>query len=270
MTLFTGGILHRLHRSNPSITIHMAVPMMWFQMLEQDPLLYSISFQHLTLFVDLACHLRERIKWNQREDTSGPPVNLPISVYNFLCDAIGVEDHIIKSLWLCLRQFIWDDPSEIDNYFSCQQMAYLMPVFLKYGLPHGVGKLCLCIPLFLILTLLSSAFYDFYPPYRTCIDPECQCYHIDPDGPQGHDLTEPFTYSATLLTKDFGAVPCYCTSFYCCSEYHSLWSYLFESDLRFIQIATPGIIIITVSTCRHHYEATTPAYPYSFRPRRSA
>jgi hypothetical protein len=29
---------------------------------------------------------------------------------------------------------------------------------------------------------------------------------MDPDGPQERDLTEPITYSATVLTKDFGAV----------------------------------------------------------------
>ena len=117
----------------------MCDPISWLQMLKQDPLLDSISFQHLTLFIDLARHLRERIRWNQREDTSIPPVSLPISVHNFLRDAMGVEDHLIKSLWLCLRHVIWNDPYDIDNYFSRQQMAYLMPVFLKYGLPHGVG-----------------------------------------------------------------------------------------------------------------------------------
>jgi hypothetical protein len=42
---------------------------------------------------------------------------------------------------------------------------------------------------------------------------------MDPDGPQERDLTEPVTYSATVLMKDFGAVPCYCTSLYCRSEF---------------------------------------------------
>ena len=69
------------------------------------------------------------------------------------------------------------------------------------------------------LTFSVTAFHDFYPPYHTCIDPECQQYRMDPDGLQECDLTEPVTYSATVLTKDFGAVPCYCTSLYCRSEF---------------------------------------------------
>ena len=85
----------------------------WLQILQQDPtLLDIISFYDMVLFVDLACHLRERIRWNQSDDVTGPPINLPISVHNFLRDALKAEDHLVRSFMViseatCLGRHIW-------------------------------------------------------------------------------------------------------------------------------------------------------------------
>jgi hypothetical protein len=69
----------------------------------------TISFYDMVLFVDLAHHLAERIRWNQRGDVTGPPIDLPISVHNFRHDALEAQDHLVKSLWSSLRQLVWAD-----------------------------------------------------------------------------------------------------------------------------------------------------------------
>ena len=112
----------------------------WLQILQQDPtLLDIISFYDMVLFVNLACHLRERIRWNQSDDVTGPPINLPISVHNFLCDALEAEDHLVRSLWSSLRQLVWADTFGYNSHFPYERSPSLMPLFLKYGPAHGIG-----------------------------------------------------------------------------------------------------------------------------------
>ena len=85
--------------------------MSWFQIIQQDPVLFgTISLYDVVLFVDLTCHLEERIRWNQRDNVTEPPIDLLISVHNFLCDALDTEAHLVQSLWSPLRQLIWADP----------------------------------------------------------------------------------------------------------------------------------------------------------------
>jgi hypothetical protein len=105
--------------------------MSWLHILQQDPaLLGTISFYDMVLFIDLG----ECIRWNQRDDVTGPPIDLSISIHNFLCDALEAEDHLVKSLWSSLRQLVWTD-----TFIPYQRSPSLMLLFLKYGPAHGVG-----------------------------------------------------------------------------------------------------------------------------------
>ncbi|KAF8585099.1 hypothetical protein K439DRAFT_1344218, partial [Ramaria rubella] len=139
---------------------------------------------------DLTWHLRERIRWNQPELFTDAPIGLPISIHGFICDTLGLDDQITLLLWVALKNIIWDDNLDANPGLPQRSLA-LLPLFFKY------------------------AYYEFYPPYHSCINPECQCYATYAKHAHTRDLVDPVTYATTVLTKELGAIPSYNTSFYC-------------------------------------------------------
>ncbi|KAF8589404.1 hypothetical protein K439DRAFT_1612834 [Ramaria rubella] len=160
----------------------------WRHILKYNAALFDVvAFDQVVSFIDLACHLRERITWNQPEVVTDAPAGLPISVHSFICDALGLDDQVTLLLWITLKNIIWDDHLDTD------------PGLLQHSLA--------LLPLF--------SYYEFSSPHCRGIDPGCQHYVMDPKHTHACDLVEPVTYATTVLTKELGAIPSYNTSFYC-------------------------------------------------------
>lgn len=175
--------------------------------------LRDLSLANLLAFVDLIRHMKERIEWNQPTCVVGPPEGLPESVHNFVRDALRVDDDVIKILWDGLRDTIWYDMEAVDGE---NKTATLLPLFLKYGLPYGISALFFVVNVHYLNAV--PGFYEFFPPRRTCMDPNCRKKDRNTGEFVSPELTDSSTYAATMLTKVYGALPVYTTSFYCRSK----------------------------------------------------
>jgi CxC5 like cysteine cluster associated with KDZ transposases len=178
----------------------------------------TVLFDGLVTYINLIRHLKERIAWSQPCNVTKPPSHLPINIHQFLCDAIGKDNNTMKLLWEAFRWIAWEDPRG-DDAMAHRQSEYLLPLFLKFGPTNGIGEfLAHVLPLAIAQQSHFPAFYEFFPPHKTCIDPRCTEGECKTKNQESRELTEPNTYPATVITRDFGAIPCYNTSLYCRSK----------------------------------------------------
>jgi len=102
-----------------------------------------LSIPQLLSLFSLVSHLRNRLGWSQRSDSSALPLLLPINVANFLCLVLDINDAVLRKIWQALRPFLAALPEKHKDgtmYDSALHNASLLPLFLEYGLPSGIGR----------------------------------------------------------------------------------------------------------------------------------
>ncbi|KAJ7454472.1 hypothetical protein FB451DRAFT_1280048 [Mycena latifolia] len=160
--------------------------------LQNHPELALIDFHGLTLFIRYASLARESIELSQSDKLQCPEV-LPLHILRVLATALGEKDtHLVETCWSAFRELVWSQPlvSPTDEEILAYDDA---------ALHH------------------QTSFRHLYPPVRSCQSSDCSNHRTDENM---LTLTEPLTYSATLFTLKFGALPVYTTSLYCRSCNH--------------------------------------------------
>lgn len=155
--------------------------------MDQD-VIENIGFDQFLLFVNLCSHLYPQINIGRHsKQPLGPPTALSLNMVQFLTQCLSyegqqVEGIIIEQLWDALSEPIWKlGPREAPKH--------LVPLFLRFGTPLGIG------------------FVSVLPPHMTCDNLQCSKY--------GKVLKEPSTFSATIFTLEYGPLPCFPVSLYC-------------------------------------------------------
>ena len=79
-------------------------------------------------------HLKGRIQLNSGPDECRPPEALPLSIHNFVCDALGISHELAKHAWVVFREYVWMSENQVDDE---RQYAHL---FVQYGTKYEIGK----------------------------------------------------------------------------------------------------------------------------------
>jgi hypothetical protein len=156
---------------------------------QQLLLLKTLSFSQFLLFIDLCIQLRPLLEL--ATTSTSPPLALDNNVLHFLSRSIsssGEEFDIqnVEVAWDTLSDFIWSMP-------NWQPSASLLPLFLKYGTPLGIGR---CLLDCRTLSNPLTGFITIRPEYLHCTNTSCTDY--------GQRLKRPSPYSATLFTYEYG------------------------------------------------------------------
>ncbi|KAJ7929413.1 hypothetical protein B0H13DRAFT_2310564 [Mycena leptocephala] len=200
-----------------------------------SPLDFSTTVQ----YIDLIRLLKPSVRWNQASYQSNAPDSLPVKVHDFLKVSLGLTDDIGKLAWEHLRDAAWShDLTPVEELAARTKYISL---FLQHGLSRDIS----------IFTL--------EPLTRTCVDAGCaQKLHAEPSVLRDRELVEPITVKITIYTKEFGSVPGFATSCYCChchTRYHpnyfvhsnaTLRTY-YPEGIKFLQIS--GHFYVDVDLC---------------------
>lgn len=103
-----------------------------------DPL-PRFNFDIISLYVSLIRHLRPSIKAEQHSHRTSPPNTLPARLHHFVRGVLGVDDHTMAQLWGMLKDAAWNVP-ENEPAALAPDLAALLPLFIKHGIPFKVGK----------------------------------------------------------------------------------------------------------------------------------
>jgi hypothetical protein len=173
--------------------------------LERIPALHnSVQLNQLVVFIDLCRQVRPDLDLEPTFNPALPPHALPQRFHVFLAEAIfstsGQESlNTISSLWKALSRLIWD--------LGPGCIPALLPLFLKYGIRHKIGKPNCIFKYYFNITV---AYYTIGPPVTSCRTGGCSL--------EGQALSRRKWYPATLFTKDLGPVPIFPCNLYCESE----------------------------------------------------
>ncbi|KIJ48945.1 hypothetical protein M422DRAFT_247321 [Sphaerobolus stellatus SS14] len=110
--------------------------------------LHELPLNTLLSFIHIVRLLRPQIIHTLRSPSSNVPLLLPDNIHNFLRLALDLDENTVSVCWEVLRELIWDG-DEVGN------LDNVLALFLNYG-PE-----------------LNIAAFDFYPPTRTCTQPDC-------------------------------------------------------------------------------------------------
>ena len=94
-----------------------------------------LPLDKLTAVIVILRHLKDRIKLNSPVHIPDPPIALPISIHQFLCDALEIPEELAKVSWIALKEYIWVTDNKVNEI-----MPYA-DVFLQYGGRYEIGKL---------------------------------------------------------------------------------------------------------------------------------
>jgi hypothetical protein len=109
-------------------------------LLLEHPILYQLSWDKITEFIDLVRLLKPDLCRLQASYQHGPPEHLPLNYHEFLQVSLEVTDDVAKLAWETLRLLAWDDDSDEQATFqkTGDNNKYLK-MFLTQGLSRGIG-----------------------------------------------------------------------------------------------------------------------------------
>jgi hypothetical protein len=100
-------------------------------------LLRKVKLIDVVEFFDLACLIKPVIELGQSVHIPGLVQSLPVLVHEFLKACLGLDDDLLKLLWIALQ----DSVGKVAyNYELTDQLAArYLPYFLEHGTSRGIG-----------------------------------------------------------------------------------------------------------------------------------
>ncbi|OSC98756.1 hypothetical protein PYCCODRAFT_1417417 [Trametes coccinea BRFM310] len=180
-----------------------------------------LTLEDLNRFCDLVRWLRPEITAVQRSHIHTAPPHLPANIHNFFMQVFSMPDEVTKIAWYALREIAWD-MGDTDSREIERRVQAMVSAFLCYGLPNDI------------------AFYNLWPPTRSCNDPACQ--RALPGGETiPRELVEPYIYTATVFSRDIGAIPARVISLYCRNCKTRYYPSYYVHDGASLQTYYPGV-----------------------------
>ncbi|KAF7289811.1 hypothetical protein MIND_01355400 [Mycena indigotica] len=213
----------------------------------------QLTRKQATQLLELISLVKPQLQWLQKEYESRPPLELPQQFLEFFKASLSLSHDACTSAWLSLRDEAWAQDEDATEIHALR--AKYLPVFLRHGIPLGIGKLGLGHEQNAQLTdTHNTGLYSFEPPHRACKNEACsKAFVSDPSLSRERDLDGAIRIQVTVFTKEFGAIPDYSTSRKCpkCStRYYPNYFVDSRSSKRAYYPAT-AIVFMQIST--HYY-----------------
>ncbi|KAF8804502.1 hypothetical protein BYT27DRAFT_7106728 [Phlegmacium glaucopus] len=154
------------------------------QKLQEHTVLRGLSLDDIFQYARLVCHLKTDILLPQPLDQSDPhlpPNVLPLTIAQFLSDALGIQNQYIQDSWDILKYFIWE----------CTTVELTKDdkeAFKHFGWAWGITALTI------------------YPPENVCTNQSCE---------NNKPLKKEISRHVVVCTLSHGVQPAWAVHLYC-------------------------------------------------------